>query len=201
MKNVFDLCYQLIFRLTLLSVSLLSLSGYAQDEDSVYLTNNTIAENQPTGTTVGTLEPNDVSFTLPSGLQNNDAFIIGEGNVLLTNLIANYEADSIYTVSVEATLIASTGEDSLVNQTLTVSVLDRNDAPIITGQVPLSTAQEAPLTLTLEDLQVRDEDEADAYPAGYALVVQPGNNYTVADQTITPTAGFAGALAVPVSGD
>ena len=198
MKNVSDLCYRLIFRLTLLSVSLLSLSGYAQDEDSVYLTNNTIAENQPTGTTVGTLEPNDASFTLPSGLQNNDAFIIGEGNVLLTNLIANYEVNSVYTVLVEATLEASTGEDSLVNQTLTVSVLDRNDAPVITGQAPLSTAQEAPLTLTLEDLQVRDEDEADAYPAGYALVVRPGNNYTVADQTITPTAGFAGALAVPV---
>ena len=198
MKNVFDLCYWLIFRLTLLSVSLLSLSGYAQDEGSVYLTNNTIAENQPTGTAVGTLEPNDASFTLPSGLQNNDAFIIGEGNVLLTNLIANYEADSIYTVSVEATLTASTGEDSLVNQTLTVSVLDRNDAPIITGQAPLSTFQQNPLTLTLNDLQVSDEDQADTYPAGYSLTVQPGDNYLVTGSTITPAADFAGALAVPV---
>ena len=193
-KNVTALCYWLIFLLG----GLVSLSGYAQDEDSVYLTDSTVAENQPIGTPVGALEPNDASFSLSPGLQDNDAFTLGEGNVLLIGVTADYEADSMYIVLVEATLEASTGEDSLVNRTLTISILDLNDAPVVTGQAPLSTSQATPLTLTLEDLLVSDEDQADRYPSGYSLVVQPGDNYTVTDQTVFPIAGFAGALTVPV---
>ena len=199
MKNIATPYCRPIFWFTLLLGAWVSLSGYAQNEDSVYLTKSSVAENQPTGTTVGALEPSDAFFALPPSLQNNDAFTVGEGNILLTNVTADYEAASIYTISIEAILEASTGEDSLVNEILTVSVLDLNDAPVVTGQAPLSTSQETLLILTLEDLLVIDEDQADAYPAGYSLIVQTGDNYTVTDQTVTPTAGFAGELTVPVS--
>ena len=71
-----------------------------------------------------------------------------------------------------------------------------NVAPVITGQVPLSTSEDTPLTLTLSHLTVTDPD--DTYPSDFTLSVLTGSNYAVAGNIITPAANYYGTLTVPV---
>ncbi len=52
-----------------------------------------------------------------------------------------------------------------------------NVAPVITGQLPLSTVKDTALTLDLSNLTVSDPDNA--YPADFTLSVQTGANYTI----------------------
>jgi hypothetical protein len=72
----------------------------------------------------------------------------------------------------------------------------KNDKPDIIGQKPLSTNQGQSLTVVFSDLTVIDLDNF--YPWGFSLEISSGNNYTVTDQTITPSSGFNGTLIVPV---
>ncbi len=71
-----------------------------------------------------------------------------------------------------------------------------NVAPLITGQVPLSTNEDTPLTITLNDLLVTDPD--DPYPTGFTLTVGAGAHYSVLNNTITPEVNFNGTLSVPL---
>ncbi|HEY0741867.1 MAG TPA: tandem-95 repeat protein [Chryseosolibacter sp.] len=77
-----------------------------------------------------------------------------------------------------------------------IQVGDANDPPVITGQSPLSTSEETPLTLNLGNLTVTDPDNA--YPTGFTLQVAPGENYTVQDAVVTPAPDFVGTLTVAV---
>ena len=72
-----------------------------------------------------------------------------------------------------------------------------NEAPVITGQGPLSTPEESSLTVTLADLTVTDPDNT--YPDDFTLSVADGVNYTRSGNTITPLADFNGTLTVPVT--
>ena len=72
-----------------------------------------------------------------------------------------------------------------------------NQAPTITGQVALSVNQGQSLAIAFGHLVVSDPDNS--YPTGFTLTVYTGNNYTFADNTITPAANFSGDLTVPVS--
>lgn len=77
-----------------------------------------------------------------------------------------------------------------------IHVGNADDAPLITGQSAVSTAEETPVTLTLGHLTVTDPDSA--FPSGFSLIVSPGENYTVSGTTITPAIDFYGSLVVPV---
>lgn len=77
-----------------------------------------------------------------------------------------------------------------------IQVGNANDAPVITGQTPLATDEEKPVTLSLSNLTVFDPDNA--FPTGFSLLISPGTNYTVSGATITPALNFAGVLTVPV---
>jgi gliding motility-associated-like protein len=68
---------------------------------------------------------------------------------------------------------------------------------VITGQATLSTKEDTPITLRLQDLTVNDPDNA--YPADFSLQILPGKNYTIKDLTITPAPNFNGSLAVSVT--
>ena len=69
-------------------------------------------------------------------------------------------------------------------------------APIITGQRPLSVAEDNALTLTLDDLQVSDGDSS--YPENFTLHLENGNNYSLSDNgmTVVPDGDFNGDLSV-----
>jgi lysophospholipase L1-like esterase len=80
---------------------------------------------------------------------------------------------------------------------LLVEVLSVPDRPLITGQQELSTPEETPLPITLNDLSVFDPDSV--YPNDFTLSVRNGDNYAVAGNTITPARRFNGNLTVPVT--
>lgn len=77
-----------------------------------------------------------------------------------------------------------------------IQVGNTNDAPVITGQSPVVTDEEKPVTLQLSHLTVSDPDNL--YPNDFSLLVAEGPNYTVSGTTVTPALNFAGELIVPV---
>jgi hypothetical protein len=70
---------------------------------------------------------------------------------------------------------------------------------VITGQGGISTFEETPVTVSLDDLV--ETDQVSAYATGFSLSVQDGANYTRNVATVTPDAGFNGVLQVPVTVD
>jgi len=78
-----------------------------------------------------------------------------------------------------------------------IAVYAVNDAPVITGQAPLSTYRNKSLTIQLTDLIVRDPDSS--FPEDFFLTVGSGPNYSVQQNTITPAKDFAGELSIPVT--
>ncbi len=93
-------------------------------------------------------------------------------------------------------VMVNDGELDSESYPLSVAVDFVNDAPIITGQNPLSTDEDVPLAIQLTDLTVSDADSE--YPADFTLTVQPGTAYTVSGNLITPAADYSGSLTVPV---
>lgn len=91
---------------------------------------------------------------------------------------------------------ANDGDADSATATCTVTVAAENDAPVITGQEPLSTPEETALTVRPADLQVTDPDNT--YPDDFALTVQAGPSYSLEASTIIPAAEFNGTLMVPV---
>ena len=98
------------------------------------------------------------------------------------------------TLTVPVMVNDGTADSDVFNLSVTVSA--SNDAPVITGQGALTTAEETALGITLADLTVSDPDNS--YPTGFTLAVQDGTNYTRAVNTLTPAANFNGTLTVPV---
>jgi gliding motility-associated-like protein len=73
--------------------------------------------------------------------------------------------------------------------------------PTITGQrpTPLITEKNTSITIAFQNLRVSDPDIfMPAYPQGYTLAVFPGDNYTLANRTVTPSLNFVGTLTVQV---
>ena len=99
--------------------------------NDITLTSNTVAENQPANTVVGTLSsthPDTYSYTLVGGEgdTNNASFTI-DGTVLKTVAPFNFESGSSYFIRVLSTnSVGSTFEKSLE-----ITVTNVNDAPVL----------------------------------------------------------------------
>jgi hypothetical protein len=77
-------------------------------------------------------------------------------------------------------------------------VLNVNDPPVILGTSKiLSTPEETPLELSLNDILVEDVDNV--YPDDFTLDLHSGSNYTVMDYSIVPNTSFTGILDVNIS--
>lgn len=94
------------------------------------LSNLSVAENVPLGTSVGvvstTVGSRGFSFSLPVGLRDNNAFRI-VGNSLVTNAQIDYEAKASYTIQVRNTDAQGVWTDTV----LTVGVRNMDDFPRI----------------------------------------------------------------------
>ncbi|MFO7932721.1 MAG: LamG-like jellyroll fold domain-containing protein [Bacteroidales bacterium] len=91
-----------------------------------------------------------------------------------------------------------TDGDTVVKQEFTITVINVNDVPEITGQNELSTNEDTDIVLSLDDLTVVDVDNE---PEDLTLVVEPGLNYTFTGTTVTPAENFNGTLIVNVHVD
>jgi gliding motility-associated-like protein len=169
-------------------------------------------------TVVNVNDPPVITGQAPLAVDEDSPIIITLSNLLVTDNDNNYPADFTlalsagqnYTVS-GTTIVPAANYSGLLTVPVTVNdgasnsapfnlqitINPVNDAPQITGQTSLSTAENTSLQLQLSQLFVTDPDNA--YPSGFTLSVSPGANYTVSGTQITPTAGFDGTLSVGVS--
>ncbi len=110
--------------------------------------------------------------------------------------VPNANGTAVITVTVTDNGGTANGGVNTFQRTFTVTVSAVNDAPTITGQLPVSTSFNTARTLMFSDLQVTDVDNS--YPTGFTLTASNGVNYTRSTNTITPVNNFFGTLAVPV---
>ncbi len=89
------------------------------------------------------------------------------------------------------------GENDSAPFNLQLTVKPVNDAPIITGQSPLSTNKNTSIPIELSYLKVTDPD--DKYPDDFTLKISNGANYSVAGKNVNPLSTFTGMLNVSVT--
>jgi gliding motility-associated-like protein len=149
----------------------------------------TINENENFTINFGHLTVTDVESTYPTGF----SILVSSGSNYTfsgTTITPNTDFSGPLTVSVQV----NDGTDPSLPFNFTIAV---NDKPLITGQDPLSTNEDQPITLKLNDLDVTDSD--DVYPSGFALSVTDGDNYSVAGAVVTPDPNYSGTISVPVT--
>jgi gliding motility-associated-like protein len=79
---------------------------------------------------------------------------------------------------------------------LKITVRPGNNAPVITGQSPVSIKEDEVFTMLHSYLFVSDADNV--YPNDFSLKISNGTNYTVSNNQITPAKNFTGKLIVGV---
>jgi hypothetical protein len=141
------------------------------------LTPAAIAENQPSGTTVGTLSSSDpdpgatFTYTLVPGTGSTDnaSFTIS-GSSLRTAGIFNFEAKTSYAIRVR-----STDNGGLTyEEALTVTVTNVNEAPTDLSLTPGSVAENQPLNVVVGTLASTDPDAGATFT--YTLVSGTGSD-------------------------
>ncbi len=104
-------------------------SSGRQCKNPFKLNGNTLKENMPTGTMVGSFNKGGNShvfeYKLLEGEADNHLFYI-KGNELLSNTTFDYENDSLYTIKVRSTNTASQQTEV---RTLEIKITDYNPAP------------------------------------------------------------------------
>jgi len=169
-------------------------SNENQPPADIDMDSNTVAENQPAGTVVGTLSTRDpdtgdtFTYSLVSGTgdEDNASFTIS-GDQLLTAEVFDYETKNSYSIRVR-----TTDNDGLwYEEVFTVAIIDVNDAPQATDD-SAATNEDTPVDV---DVLANDMD-ADGDSLIISSVTQPANGSVVvnSDNTLTyaPVAGFTG---------
>ncbi|HZB15311.1 MAG TPA: tandem-95 repeat protein [Chryseolinea sp.] len=123
---------------------------------------------------------------------------------LKINSGANYSAEGMtitparnFNGTLSIPIVVNDGKNDSQPFNLQVSVTAVNDPPVITGQFPLNTLQDTPISILLSHLNVSDPDNA--YPNNFSLKIYPGDRYTVNGNTVKPASDFFGVLTVNIS--
>ena len=143
---------------------------------AIALSNSSIAENEPSGTLVGTLSATDqdagetFTFSLVSGTGDDDnaEFQVASGNQLKTAAILDYEAGA--TRSIRVRVVDSDGD--FYERAFTIQVSDANDAPTAINLDPSSVAENQPSDTIVGALSADDIDDE---TFTYALVAGTGD--------------------------
>jgi VCBS repeat-containing protein len=161
------------------------------------LSNSSVAENQPSGTTVGTFSTTDAdagdtfTYTLVSGTGSTDnaSFTIS-GNTLKTGAVFNYETKSSYSVRVRTTDSGSL----YYEKTLSISVTAPNTPPVANNDTN-TTLKNTTLNVTAPGVLANDTD-ADSEHLTAIKITGPVNGTLTLDAsgsyTYTPNTGYVG---------
>src|SRR5205807_1521387 len=158
------------------------------------LSNAAVDENQPSGTTVGTLSTTDpdagdthtYSLVSGTGSTDNGQFTIdGSGN-LKTAASFDFETKSSYSIRVKT----DDGNGGTFEKVFTISVTDVNEAPTDLGLSPSSVAENSPLGTTVGNLSSTDPESGDTHT--YSLVSGTGStdnaSFTINGSTLQTAA-------------
>jgi len=127
----------------------------------IAISDNSVAENEPTGTPVFTLiAPNGSNFTY--GLDDNASGCVGvdnasfsfSSNQLITTASFNYEAKNNYLICVA---IYEAG-DNLASQALNINVTDINESPADVGLSKATISENLPVGTQVGILYTQDPD-------------------------------------------
>jgi gliding motility-associated-like protein len=150
-----------------------------------------IIQGQSTTISLSQLTVNDPDNTYPTGFKLT---VHAGSNYTFNGATVTPSASFVGTLTVPVSV--NDGEDDSNVFDLQVTVTAQNEAPKITGQVPITINKGQSTTLTLSQLTVTDPDND--YPADFTLTVRAGTNYTFDGTTVTPAANFTGTLTVHV---
>jgi len=132
-------------------------------------------------------DPDDNQFTL-AAVQGTNYTLSG----LTVTPSLNFSGTLTIPVSV------NDGEAVSTTYNLQLTVTPVNDAPAITGQLPIETEENKPFAILLSQLTVTDPDNT--YPTGFTLIILPSadNTYTVSANQVTSSFNFEGMLSITV---
>ena len=165
-----------------------------QPPTDISLSIASVAENQPTGTAVGTLcttDPDSSTFTYSlvtgTGSTDNASFTIS-GSTLQTAASFNYEAKSSYSVR-----IRSTDQGGLYTEKVfTINVTNVNEQPTDISLSNASVAENQPVGTTVGTLSTTDPDSGNTFT--YSLVTGTGStdnaSFTISGSTLQTAASF-----------
>ncbi len=157
-----------------------------------------------TSETITSAEDTPITLSL-SDLQVDDdndfpgdfTLTILEGSNYEINVDQSILPDLNFNGTLTVKVIVNDGFENSPEAELNIEITPVNDAPVITDQATvLSTPMEIEIILELTYLSVEDVDNS--YPDDFTIQVSEGNNYTVVNNTITPSDEFIGTLSVPV---
>ncbi|HEX5689331.1 MAG TPA: cadherin domain-containing protein, partial [Roseiflexaceae bacterium] len=155
----------------------------------IALSNNSVAENSPLGTTVGTFSTTDPdtgdthTYTLIPGFGDNAVFTIS-GNALQTNAALDYETKTSYLIGVRSTDAGGQWFEKVFTIDVTDVAENTNSAPTDIALSNSSVAENSPLGTTVGAFSTTDPDTGDAHT--YMLVPGFGDNaaFTISGNTL-----------------
>jgi hypothetical protein len=153
----------------------ISVTNVNEAPTDLALSNNSVAENQPSGTSVGNLSSTDPdnndthTYTLVAGTGDGDnsSFTI-DGNTLKTAASFNFEADNSYSIRVRTTDAGGLNTE----KQFTITVTNVNEAPTDLALSNNLVAENQPAGTTVGNLSSTDEDAGDTH--SYSLVAGAG---------------------------
>ncbi len=142
----------------------------------IALSASSVAENQPTGTAIGTFSSADAdvgdtfAYTLVSGAgsANNSSFTIS-GNSLRTAAIFDYEVKSSYSIRVRTTDLGGLWFEKV----FTITVIDANDPPTNVTLSASTVAENQPAGTAIGSFSTTDVNAGDTFM--YSLVDGTGS--------------------------
>ncbi|MEA2440977.1 MAG: hypothetical protein QOH76_2401, partial [Thermoleophilaceae bacterium] len=147
----------------------------------ISLSNDTVAENQPLGTDIGTLTTTDAdggptfTYTLVAGNGTNDAdnndFQIN-GDILEVKNPPNFEADATRQVYIRS----DDGKGAHIDKAFTINVTNVNEAPTSVLLDNSSVAENQPAATTIGNLSATDPDAGDAASMTFTLAAGVTDN-------------------------
>ncbi len=173
----------------------ISVSNVNEAPTDIALSSSTVAENQASGTTVGTLSATDPdaadthSFSLVGGTGDSDngSFAI-VGSSLQTSAVFNFEAKNSYSIRVRAT------DNGLLTfeKEFTISVSNVNEAPTDIALSSASVAENQASGTTVGTLSAIDPEAGDTH--SFSLVAGTGStdngSFTIVGSSLQTAAAF-----------
>jgi len=159
------------------------------------LSNSTIVENQPVGTSVGSFTTTDpelgdsFTYSLVSGTGSTDnaSFSIN-GDQLLTKAIFDFETKNSYSIRVRTTDLGG----HFYEEAFTISVTNANDPPHNILLSKSSISENQPAGSTIGTLSASDQDASDTHT--FSLVSGAGSddntNFSITGNVLKTTASF-----------
>lgn len=173
----------------------ISVANVNEAPTAVALSSNTIADNSPVATAVGTLSTTDPdvgnthTYTLVTGTgsTNNASFQI-VGNTLQTAAIIDFDSQATYSVRVRSTDAGGLSTE----QVLTITATAVNEAPTAISLSNLTIAENQPVATAVGTLTTTDPDAGGSHT--YTLVSGTGDtdnaSFTVSGNQIVSAATF-----------